>query len=226
MDPYAPTYATRPPMPAPEPRLSFSRHELLHLAGAVALLTLAFAFVLNVPVEGGGSTALDRLDVPWQLYLASFLAVSSGFVLHELAHKVLAQRYGHWAEFRAQFAGLFVSVAVALGLGLLFAAPGAVHIWGRVTPRENGLISLLGPATNAAIALLALPFVFQPDTEGLGFLIASTVALVNSLLAVFNLLPFGPLDGRKVLRWNWPVYTLSLLASIALFVVVLLGSPV
>lgn len=212
------------PVPAPEPRLRFSRPELLHLAGAVVLLTLAFAFVLN-DQDGDGLEVMERLDVPPELYLASFLAVSSGFVLHELAHKVLAQRYGHWAEFRAQFTGLLVSVAVALGIGVLFAAPGAVHIWGRVTPRENGLISLLGPLTNVVIALAALPFMFQPDTEGLGFLIARTVALVNSLLAVFNLLPFGPLDGRKVLRWSKTVYALALLGSIALFLVVVLGLP-
>lgn len=227
MDPTPWTHAHARPVPAPEPRVSFSRHELLHLAGAVVMLTVAFAFVLNEWFHGGagGLSFAERIDVPPSFYLASLLAVASGFVLHELAHKVLAQHYGHWAEFRAQFAGLLLSLGVAAGVGLLFAAPGAVHIWGRVTPRENGLISLLGPATNFVIALAALPFTFRPDTEGLGFLIAYTLALVNSLLAVFNLLPFGPLDGRKVLRWSWPVYALSLAACIALFGVVLLGSP-
>lgn len=226
MNAFEPTAPFASPQAAPEPRISFSRHELLHLGGAVILLTFAFAFVLNNNGDSGATGVVQRLNVPPELYLASFLAVSSGFVLHELAHKILAQRYGHWAEFRAQFSGLFISVALALGLGFLFAAPGAVHIWGRVTPRENGLISLLGPMTNFVIALAALPFLFRPNTEGVGFLIADTVALVNSLLAVFNLLPFGPLDGKKVLRWSWPIYTVALVFSIVLFIVVLLGNPV
>ncbi len=217
----APVYGWSPE-PAPRPRIHFSPHELLHLVGAVLLLTLAFAFVLNGDPERSGDL-LARLDVPWQLYLASLLAVGSGFVLHELAHKALAQHYGHWAEFRAQFTGLVISVAVALGLGFLFAAPGAVHIWGRVTPKENGLISLMGPLTNVAIALVAWPFTRTPNTESLGFLIADTVALVNAILAVFNLLPFGPLDGKKILRWNKLVYALALVGSIALAVFVILG---
>ncbi len=224
-------YVSNPgaPLPAPEPRISFSRHEVLHLIGSVVLLTLAFAFILHERVNSptmGRMDLQDRLQAPPSIYLASFIAVGSGFVLHELAHKVLAQRYGHWAEFRAQFAGLAISVAVALGAGFLFAAPGAVHIWGRVTQRENGLISLMGPATNFVIALVALPFVWTANTESLGHLIAETLALVNAFLAVFNLLPFGPLDGKKILRWSKLAYTGALLASIALLIFVLFGSPV
>ncbi len=210
------------------PKIRFSRQEILHLIGSVFLLTIAFSFILHERINGPAAGLMDfeqRLQVPPSVLLASFIAVSTGFVLHELAHKILAQHYGHWAEFRAQFMGLLVSVGIALGAGILFAAPGAVHILGRVTQRENGLISLMGPATNFLIALIAIPFTWTANTEGLGYLIAETLALVNAILCLFNLLPFGPLDGKKIMRWNWIVYTLSILASIALVVFVVLGSP-
>lgn len=191
-------------------RIRFSSTELLHIGAAVAVLTVAFTLVLaNVP--GVAPTdALARFRAPWDLYVASFVAVSSGFVLHELGHKALAQHYGHWAEFRGQFSGLMMSLAMAAGIGFLFAAPGAVMIWGRVTARENGLISLMGPGINIIIAVLAIPFTFARDVDAFLPKTMAVVAVVNAVLAIFNLLPILNLDGRKIWFWNKPVYILSM----------------
>lgn len=198
-------------------RIRFSPTELLHIGAAVLVLTIAFTLVLNDDMLGvSPADAWERFKAPWQLYVASFVAVSSGFVLHELGHKVLAQRYGHWAEFRGQFSGLFMSLAVAAGLGFLFAAPGAVMIWGRVTARENGLISLMGPGINFIIALLVIPFTFARDTEALLPMTMEVVAFVNAILAIFNLLPILNLDGRKIWHWNKPVYVLSMAMALGL----------
>lgn len=198
-----------------KPRVAFSRTEIFHLAASVLVLTVAFAFVLN-PVAD--PLSLERFEVPPVLWLASFLAVSSGFVLHELAHKIVAQRYDHWAEFRGWFRGLIMSLLIAAGFGFLFAAPGAVHIWGRVTPKENGIISLVGPGTNFAIAFAALPFAWTLDvTQGAGRILA-VVCFVNSLLAVFNLIPAWNLDGRKVLRWNKLAYGISMALALGLHI--------
>ncbi|MGB1585916.1 MAG: hypothetical protein ACPHID_02575 [Thermoplasmatota archaeon] len=196
------------------PRIQFTRTELLHLAASVLVLSVAFAFVLN---STSPLLSVERLQVPPILWAASFIAVSSGFVLHELAHKIVAQRYFHWAEFRGWFRGLLMSLLVAAGAGILFAAPGAVHIWGRVTPKENGIISLVGPATNFVLALLLLPFVlFMDISQGAGRIL-SVVCFVNALLAVFNLLPVWNLDGRKVLRWSKPAYAISMAACLGLY---------
>jgi Zn-dependent protease len=150
--------------------------------------------------------------------LASFLAVGSGFVLHELAHKVVAQRYGHWAEFRAQFTNLVLSLLLAAGTGFLFAAPGAVIIQGSVTRRENGLISLVGPGMNFLIAAATFPFTQVVDPSRPLPHTMAIVAIANAFLCLFNLLPFGPLDGRKVLRWNAFAYTAALLLAIGFIV--------
>jgi Zn-dependent protease len=39
---------------------------------------------------------------------------------------------------------------------------------------------------------------------------------INLLLAGFNMLPYGPLDGRKVLSWSLPVYLATAVPSIGL----------
>lgn len=217
------------------PRVAFSRLELLHLLGALVALTVAFTFILDPRPAGGLGDALELLTHPDPIvWLTSFVGMATGFVLHELAHKVVAQRYGHWAEFRAAFSFLGVTLAAAAFLRILLAAPGAVLIQGRVTPRENGLISLVGPGVNLVVAVLTfgaytLGFFVSPtwavdDSDVAPFMLLG-VAQVNALLSMFNLVPFGPLDGRKVLRWNRPVYALALVASVALFLAVLFYKP-
>jgi Zn-dependent protease len=211
---YNPFYVPVPPPHAGRPRITFSRQEVVHLAGAVTILTFCFAFVREGGIGAGTrGLRLDPLDL-----LASFLAVGSGFVLHELAHKVVAQRYGHWAEFRAQFLNLLFSLLLAAGTGFLFAAPGAVLIQGNVTRRENGLISLVGPAMNLLIAAATFPFTQTLNPGEPLPRVMAIVATANAALCVFNLLPFGPLDGRKVLAWSKVAYTLALAAGIGFLV--------
>lgn len=199
-------------------RIRFSRIEVQHLTIAVVALTLGFAFVRAPGAPFDLVTpARAIMDRPLIL-LASFLAVSSGFVLHELAHKVVAIRYGCMAEFRAQIGGLGFSLLIAVFAKILFAAPGAVHILGRVDNRENGIISIVGPATNFAIALVLFPFtLFFVDPDANVAMVVGTVASVNALLAVFNLIPAGPLDGRKVMAWSKGIWGASFGASLLLF---------
>lgn len=213
---FNPFYVPTPQSHQGPPRIRFSRIEVLHLLGAVAILTLCFAAVRGRHTNSFDLQQLLRID-PY-IVLGAFLAVATGFVLHELAHKVVAQRYGHWAEFRAQFPSLLLSLAVALFAGFLFAAPGAVMIQGAVTRRENGLISLVGPGVNFVIALIAFPFGRAINPGDPLPTVMGTIAVVNAGLCVFNLIPAGPLDGRKVWYWNPGVYIASMVAAVTLLV--------
>ena len=192
------------------PGLRFSRIEVLHLVAAVTVLTAAFAIFR---ADGWLPSGIQ--------VLASFVAVGSGFVLHELAHKAVAQRYGHWAEFRAQPFGLLIGLFLALFAKVLFAAPGAVYIRGQVTYRENGLISLVGPGVNMLLAAVAFPFTLAVNGEAPLTIIMEEVARVNALLALFNLIPLGPFDGKKVWMWSKPAYVAAVLVALGLFVAVL-----
>lgn len=205
---YSYSYSVSPYGPAaPRRERFFGRTELKHIAVAVAVLTAAFTMVIW---DGYSDTLV------WALGLAA-LAVVLGFFLHEMAHKVMAKKYGCWAEFRAYNTGLFLALVMSF-FGFLFAAPGAVYIAGNITKEQNGKISIAGPATNLAIALACLPFAFIESFPSVVTTIAFGLFFFNSFLAVFNLVPVPPLDGSKVWAWSKPVYVAAMAAAVSLLV--------
>ena len=206
--------------PPPRRGIRFSREELRHIVMASGALIAAFTLVFLNPL-GRTFTAGDAL----QTVVSATVAVLTGFLLHELAHKVLAQRYGAWAEFRSSPGGLILAVITGL-LGFVFAAPGAVYISGSLNKGENGRVSLAGPLTNFGIALAFLgslvafaPFLSGGLASWVRTILNFTV-YINLFLGGFNMIPIPPLDGSKVIAWNPAVWILTLIAIVGVFVAV------
>ncbi|MFB6087454.1 MAG: metalloprotease [Haloarculaceae archaeon] len=200
--------------------LSFGKTELRDLAAAWLALGVAFTFFLFPGlVQSVLSGTVEPSAVVTALSVA-LVTVGTAFLLHELAHKVVAVRFGQVAAFRADYGMLFLAVMAGLA-GFLFAAPGAVVHRGRITPRENGLIAAAGPVTNLALAALFVPLVLL--TGGLAATVGFYAVQINLLLAGFNMIPFGPLDGRKVKDWSLPAYVALAVPSIGLALLTLFG---
>lgn len=191
----------------PKKKVSFGKIEWRHIL--IAFLGLTSAFLIYFTLHGGLIT-----EIPLAL-LISVVAVLTGFLLHELMHKYFAQRFGAWAEFRYSFTGLILGIFTSF-LGLILAAPGAVYISGNLTRRENGIVSAAGPMTNtlfsftflaAAVAVSGVSFLWTTFFAGVAFL--------DAWFGAFNMLPIPPLDGLKVLRWNYRAYLVFLLLPIS-----------
>jgi Zn-dependent protease len=211
----------------PKPGVHFSRTELIQLAVAVLALSAAFTVLY---LRSLLSSFLANPVLFLAIYFpAALLAVGTGVGLHEVMHKVVAQRYGLWAEFRYNLRGLLFAFLLAATIGFLYGAPGATWISGSVTREQNGRISAAGPVTNIVIAaLLYAAFLFMmPRASSFGgillVLYLSQAASVNAVLAGFNMIPVMPLDGAKVWAWNKAAYVAIAAIAIGLFVVTVLG---
>ena len=104
--------------------------------------------------------------------------------------------------------------------GFLFAAPGAVMFMGGARNHETGKIALAGPLSNLIIAFVTFPLFFFVFFETQIGVLLGFICLINALLAVFNLLPFGPLDGVKIVRWNATVWVILFIVAIIIMMVI------
>ncbi len=208
------------------------RTELLDLSLSLAVLAFAFSIII-------GDSDVPGADI---LFISA-IGVGSGFLLHEMAHKFVAQRYGYWAEYRANRMGLIFIITMAF-MGFIFAVPGAVMI--RKDPyymsrfasphsdgfpldpaettaeREELWISLAGPMTNIVLTMLFFSLIKSGIvTGGLLMGVAYFGFFINLILAGFNMIPVGPLDGAKIFRGSRLVWAIvgipTILAALPVF---------
>lgn len=139
------------------------------------------------------------------------------FLLHELAHKFSAQHFGLWAEFRLTMMGALITLISMLLPFFKIISPGAMMIAGPVTKETAGKTALPGPLTNIIISTICVVIVMTFQNEFF-LTIAVFGAWINALIAFFNLIPFGIMDGLKIFWWNKMVWTLVFIASIALMI--------
>lgn len=182
------------------------RHgEWLHLLiGAALVLAVGLSWLVFSVGASPMGLALDAA-----LFVLAFL-------LHEMAHKFSAMRYGYFAEFRLQTWGAILTAISVVIPFFKIVAPGATVIYGPDDPQLMGRTAMWGPATNIsmAAALMAASHAVPPLGPYL-----SMAAYINSFIAFFNLIPLGILDGLKVLRWSKGIWAAAFAASVALLAI-------
>jgi len=183
--------------------LKIDSTEAIHILVSVLTISLAFSLFKN-----------GDLFSP-AYFLTVLVTVGAAFICHELAHKYVAMGYGVYAAYRAWTFGLLFAVAMAFATQgqFVFAAPGAVYIFGHVGREKNGKIALAGPAMNLLLCIVFLALaVLVPVLSELAFL----GAYVNAFLGGFNMIPVAPLDGQKIMAWDqriWAVFFVAFLIA-------------
>jgi curved DNA-binding protein CbpA/Zn-dependent protease len=143
------------------------------------------------------------------------IIVSVSLLIHELSHKAVGLSFTNDSHFRAIYPTNIASVGVAYLFGFLFLLPGGVYS-GEVTKRARGSIAAAGPVSNYILAFFFI-FIVGMFSES----VALVGGLVNGFLASFNLIPFGPLDGAKILKWDNVTYFICVSPIIGAILVLL-----
>ena len=141
----------------------------------------------GIPVRAHWSmvlvAALIAVNLATQLGIVAGVVATVAFfasiLAHEFGHALVARRH----EVQTKSIDLW-----ALG--------GVAHLDREPpTPRADGLIAVAGPFVSLAIAVASFGGAVALQSPVLLW-----IALVNGVLAVFNMLPGAPLDGGRVLR--------------------------
>lgn len=183
----------------------------------IAWLAISFCFAIalgnfNIVSKLFSQTAISfSFSVFFPIFGLSLVVTGTSFILHELAHKYTAIHYGAQARFIMWPIPLVLAIVIAILFGFVFVAPGAVYIFGkRLSTKEEGLTSMAGPLLNIGMA-----FVFMLlGVFGVSLMVVSYGVFINLWIALFNLIPIGPLDGKKVIVWNPVVWIVMFLVPI------------
>jgi Zn-dependent protease len=168
------------------PTIRFGRIAGIEVGVHWSLLVIG---VLLVGSLAGGVLPASAPDAHGSYLAAAVLAVVFFFasiLAHELAHSIVAVRRGQKVN------------------GITLWLLGGVSELGTEAKnaRDELHVAIAGPATSFALALVfgGLAFAFDAvATHTLLPAVAAWLAVVNLILAVFNLLPGAPLDGGRVL---------------------------
>jgi Zn-dependent protease len=214
--------------------VKFTFNEVRDLIISMVVIALAFAILFRKDYDNN-----FLLLIP-----ATLIGVVPGFLFHEMGHKFMAIRYGFDAEFKMFIPGLFFALASSF-FGIIFAAPGAVHIKGdkEISDKEGGKIAIVGPLINIILALLFLAVSIVSMFIGMITYIEGNYAFVitvgayefsfweflsyigfvgffvNGSMAALNMIPWSLLDGSKVFDWNKYVWGIVAIISFLIGVI-------
>lgn len=123
--------------------------------------------------------------MPWVLGLTAAIGLFVGVVLHELGHSVTAQRYGFPID--------SITLWLFGGIAALSEMP---EDW-----RQELTIAIAGPIVSVLVGVVSyLLFLLTPASLGGARFVLGYLAVLNVVLAGFNLLPAFPMDGGRILR--------------------------
>ncbi|WP_049923171.1 CBS domain-containing protein [Halopiger djelfimassiliensis] len=157
-----------------------------------------FAYLIGVQIESVIqilNTSMDAgIDIGaltaewWYPYIVGLVAAIGlfvGVVLHELGHSLTAQRYGFPID--------SITLWLFGGIAALSEMP---EDW-----KQEFTIAIAGPIVSVLVGVASYAlFVVTPESFSSARFVFGYLAVLNIVLAAFNMLPAFPMDGGRVLR--------------------------
>jgi Zn-dependent protease len=174
--------------------LGLSWIELVHLSVSFVLFGGFMAWAASTP-----SSFLQNLP-------AYIIGAGLVLIVHELLHNFTSHRYGVESEFRITPIGLLSVAITSVLFGTVFAVPGKTVLYGKATQDQRGKIALSGPLASFILVVL---FWLAADLGGFVGSVGLAGFSVAFVMAVYEMLPIRPMDGKEVKhwsRWAWRLY--------------------
>lgn len=163
-----------------------------YLIGSQVTVT---AELLNDAIAAGIETEpITTGLIPWVLGFVAAVGLFVGILLHELGHSYVAMRYGYPID--------SITLWIFGGIAALSEMP---EDW-----RQEFNIAIAGPIVSVLVGivcyglfvgvLLFEPFESAPVISFGTLFVLGYLAVLNVVLAVFNMIPAFPMDGGRILR--------------------------
>lgn len=149
-----------------------------------ALIALLIAWSL---ATGAFPTLYEGLPerLYWWMAIAGVIGLAISILLHELSHSLVGRMFGVQVE--------TITLFIFGGAAEMTEEP--------VEPRAEMIMAAAGPAMSLVLAaLFELASQATTDVSGPLSMVLGYLALLNLVLAIFNLIPAFPMDGGRVLR--------------------------
>jgi Zn-dependent protease/CBS domain-containing protein len=142
--------------------------------------------ILNIlPTDVPGEAPLTEGNTPWILGSASAIGLFVGVLLHELGHSLVAMRYGFEID--------SIKLWLLGGVAQFTEMP---EDW-----KQEFWVAVAGPIVSVGVGVVSYAaFTAVPTNLPAARFVLGYLALVNVMLAGFNMLPGFPMDGGRVLR--------------------------
>ncbi|TAL57155.1 MAG: site-2 protease family protein [Bacteroidetes bacterium] len=165
--------------------------KLGNIAGISVFVHWTFSILIAYIIFSNYRSGHNTEQIVWSVIF--ILSIFITVFLHELGHSLAAKRYNIKTK--------DITILPIGGLARLERIP--------EKPKEELIVAIAGPAVNIALVLITSLFITIPDIQNLTIQLAGGVNqsnfflnffIVNTWLAVFNLIPAFPMDGGRVLR--------------------------
>ena len=151
------------------------------------------------------------------LFVIIIITIIFSLSLHEFGHAAMAKALG---DDTAQRMGRLninpishidpVGLLMVVFIGFGFAKPVPFDVRNIKVAWGSAAVALAGPAMNLILAVVSVNILFYGLESGSivagsgAFQFLQTMALINLLLMLFNLIPLGVLDGHYIMSWLLP----------------------
>jgi Zn-dependent protease len=183
---------------------AFSLRELGVIAFASVVMGLTFLIAKRMQV-------LDLQNLLVFIVVAGF-----ALTLHDMAHRYVAWKHKTTSEYQVWWLGSLIMFFTAGLFGVVYATPSRLRLDKKapLTKRQKALIHGAGPLMSFTVFLaFALLIPMGSWALKIGILGCS----MNLLVAVYTMMPFDPMDGKKVFDWNRWLWLAAFLPLLVLY---------